>query len=262
MTHFPPPSFGVLLVGHGTRDVRGQREFLQAAEMLPATLPQAAIEPCFLELASPDIAAGIQRLAARGPRVWVVAPALLFAAAHVKRDIPAAVADAIENQSISGVSWAVCEPLGCHEAVLQVSAERFRTTLPAEAQAETKMLVMVGRGTTDADAIADMRKFTALRAKLTPVAEQQTAFLTGAAPSLDEALNTAASSTHANIIVQPHLLWRGQLAGDVAAAVARQQATAAGRRKRWAVAGHLGPCPEVVQALAERIQHCYTTFTP
>ena len=43
MTPFPPKSFGVLMVGHGTRDVRGQREFLQAAEMLPATLPQAAI---------------------------------------------------------------------------------------------------------------------------------------------------------------------------------------------------------------------------
>jgi sirohydrochlorin ferrochelatase len=107
-----------------------------------------------------------------------------------------------------------------------------------------------------------MRKFTALRAERTPVAAHETAFLAGAQTHLDGALQAAATSAHTHIIVQPHLLWRGQLVDDIAAAVARAQASDAGRRKQWAIAGHLGPQPEVIQALAERIQDCYTTVTP
>ncbi len=252
---------GVLLVGHGTRDVRGQREFLQAAEILQAELPQAAVEPCFLELAQPDISAGVARLAARGSRQWVVAPALLFAAAHAKRDVPELVAGVLAEQQLQAVSWNMAEPLACHEKLLELSAERFRAALPQGAHEEETQLIMVGRGTSDADAIAEMRRFTALRAKRTPVAEHQTAFLTGAAPSLDDALQAAANSAHTNIVVQPHLLWRGQLVDDVAAAVVRWQMTAAGRRKQWSIAEHLGPQLAVAQALAARIAECYTTVT-
>jgi sirohydrochlorin cobaltochelatase len=251
---------GVLLVGHGTRDGRGQSEFLQAAAMLQAELAEIAVEPCFLELASPDISAGVARLAARGSRRWVVAPALLFAAAHAKRDIPEMVAQATGEQSLGDVDWAMAEPLACHKLLLELSAERFRDVLPAAADPQETMLIMVGRGTSDAAAVAEMRRFTALRAKRTPVAGHQTAFLTAATPSLDEALDAAANSAHANIIVQPHLLWRGQLVDDIAAAVAQQRETAAGRRKQWAIAEHLGPRAEVVAALAERIRSCYTTI--
>lgn len=254
-------TLGVLLVGHGTRDLRGQREFLQAAEMLQASLPELAVEPCFLELAAPDIGAGAARLAARGARRWVVAPALLFAAAHAKRDIPEMVAAAIAQQALGEIGWTMAEPLACHPAMLQLSAERFRAALPDGAQSHETMLILVGRGTSDAAAIADMRRFTALRAQLTPVAEYQAAFLTGAAPSLDEAVSAAADSSHANIVVQPHLLWRGQLIDEIAAAVQRQQATAAGRGKRWAIAEHLGPRAEVVQAHIERIWSCYEAIT-
>lgn len=255
------PKLGVLLVGHGTRDPRGQSEFVQAADMLGSALANAVVEPCFLELAAPDIPAGVARLASCRPRQWVVAPALLFAAAHAKRDIPEFVANAIAAQSLGDVDWTMAQPLACHELLLNLSAERFREALPIDADSRETQLIMVGRGTSDAAAIAEMRRFTQLRAKRTPVAEYQTAFLTAAAPPLDDALQAAANSEHTNIIVQPHLLWRGQLVDDIAAAVGRQQQTAAGRRKQWAIAEHLGPRPEVVAALGDRIRSCYTTIT-
>jgi sirohydrochlorin cobaltochelatase len=254
-------SLGVLLVGHGTRDRRGQAEFLQAAAMLQELLSEAAVEPCFLELAAPDISAGVARLASRAGRRWVVAPALLFAAAHAKRDIPELVAQAIRQQSLRSIDWAMAEPLACHELLLELSAKRFRDVLPSDATPQETQLIMVGRGTSHAEAIADMRRFTELRAKRTPIAGHQTAFLTAATPSLGDALQCAADSAQANIIVQPHLLWRGQLVDDITAAVASVRETAAGRRKRWAVAEHLGPQPEVVAALGERIQGCYTTIS-
>lgn len=261
MSNDSPNSLGVLLVGHGTRDARGQSEFLQAAEMLQTSLPEVPVEGCFLELAAPDISAGSERLAARGARSWVVAPALLFAAAHAKRDIPELVAAALARRSLRPIPWAMAEPLGCHEKMLELSAERFRTAFPAAADPQRTMLIMVGRGTSDAEAIAEMRKFTDLRAQRTPVAAHETAFLTGATPHLDDALQAAANSAHTQIVVQPHLLWRGQLVDDIAAAVARVQASDAGRRKQWAIAEHLGPCPEVVAALQQRIESCYTTVT-
>src|SRR5687767_3853616 len=89
-------SLGWLVVGHGTRDRAGQAEFFELVELLARKVgdrgPQ--VEPAFLELASPTIAQGLARLAARGVRRVLVIPLLLFAAGHAKDDIPQAVAAA------------------------------------------------------------------------------------------------------------------------------------------------------------------------
>src|SRR5690606_20251254 len=133
-------------------------------------LAEAVVEPCFLELASPDISAGVARLAGCGAQRWVVTPALLFAAAHAKRDIPELVTQAIRELSLDGVEWAMAEPLACHEELLEHSAQRFREAIPDAAEPQATQVIMVGRGTSDVEAIAEFRRFTELRAKRTPVA--------------------------------------------------------------------------------------------
>src|SRR5436190_70542 len=90
---------GLLLVGHGTRDSAGLAEFRELHRLLVERAGELPVESCFLELAEPNISAGIEALLARGVRQIVVAPLLLFAAGHAKRDIPEGVADALQRLS-------------------------------------------------------------------------------------------------------------------------------------------------------------------
>src|SRR5436190_669000 len=94
-----PTDRGLLLVGHGTRDAEGLAEFASLARLVMERLPEFAVEPCFLELAEPDIPTAVHRLMASGIRQLTVAPLLLFAAGHAKRDIPMTVAEAIKARS-------------------------------------------------------------------------------------------------------------------------------------------------------------------
>jgi precorrin-8X/cobalt-precorrin-8 methylmutase len=255
-----PSDCGVLLVGHGTRDAQGQAEFLHAAAMLQAALRPALVEACSLELASPDVTAGVAALAARGASSLTVLPALLFEAAHAKRDIPEQIAVAVAQHG--GMPWRMAAPLDCHAQVLELSARRFCEALAPHAQIalDETLLVMVGRGTSDPHAIARMRESTAARAALTPVAQSLACFLTGATPTLHEALKIAATGPWRNIVVQPHLLFHGQLVDDIHNTVVQlakheRDSQRHPGSKHWIVTPHLGAAPELIAALIDKLAH-------
>lgn len=251
----------VLLVGHGTRDARGQAEFLQAAAMLRERLPDAAVEACFLELASPDIASGLAKLMDGRAREIVVAPVLLFAAGHVNGDIPRAVAEAMEkagsdrSRGLPHVRWA--EALDCHEAVLRLSARRFDEARERGGcdggDANERMLIFVGRGTSDGVAIERVHEFARRRVVLTPVGRHVVCFLAAVSPTLEDALADAQAGTCQQIIVQPHLLFHGRLAEEVRARVRQLNAEREDGPPQWRYAEHLGPQPELIDALVDRI---------
>ncbi len=246
----------VLLVGHGTRDLRGQAEFLQTAAMLRERLPGAAVEGCFLELASPDIASGLAKLIAGGAGEIVVAPVLLFAAGHAKGDIPRAVAEAIErlcsgrSGDLPHVRWA--EALDCHEQVLRLSARRFDEAC-GDSAAQQRMLIFVGRGTSDAEAIERVHEFARRRAALTPVGRHVVCFLAAASPTLEDAIADAQAGSYKHIIVQPHLLFHGRLAQEVRARVEQLNVQRGQSEPQWHYAEHLGPEPQLIDALVDRI---------
>lgn len=256
-----PEKTGVLLVGHGTRDALGRAEFHQAAEMLRRRLPGAVVEACCLELASPDVHAGVAALGDAGVRRMVAAPLLLFAAGHAKEDIPAAIAEAARWHE--GLTWRMADPLGDHPALIHLSARRFRealggATAPAGMDDEVTLL-FVGRGASDAQAIEQVRRFAAARRELTPVAAQRVCFLAAAEPSLDEAIRWATAQSPKCIVVQPHLLFHGRLIQDIAAKIerAKRQTEPGGPLKSppksWRIARHLGPAPAVIDALMDRV---------
>ena len=113
------------MVGHGTRDAAGLAEFHCLARKVTELLPEAAVEPCFLELAEPDIPTAVNRLMERGIRQLTVAPMLLFAAGHAKRDIPAAVAAAIESRTdATDIIVNQLPPLECHPRIIELSTQR------------------------------------------------------------------------------------------------------------------------------------------
>jgi sirohydrochlorin cobaltochelatase len=217
---------GLLLVGHGTRSRRGIAEFHGLADQVARRVAPLAVEAAFLEMCQPTIHGGLKRLIERGVEHVVVSPLLLFAAGHAKRDVPRAVNDAlIELRAEDRVTSTMAGHLGCHPAILELSARRFEKSLGGRGNVPTSetCLVLVGRGSLDESAIAEMRQFARHRAAMTPVAETHVAFLAMAEPLVGDVLSKLATRGFPRIVVQPHLLLRGELYDSLLADVARCQ---------------------------------------
>mgnify|MGYP005864730697 CR=1 FL=1 len=89
-------SEAILLVGHGSRDPEGNAEFLGFAEAVRMASNGKIIEPCFIELAEPLVQEGIARCVTQGARQIIMLPVILFAASHVKIDLPHELEDRLE----------------------------------------------------------------------------------------------------------------------------------------------------------------------
>ncbi len=162
-------------MGHGTRSDRGQSEFHAIVSQIACELPSTEVQGCFLELVPPNIDAGMDRLVARGVDQVVVAPLLLFAAGHAKRDIPRAATTVAAR---CGVRLLLASPLGCHRLLLELSANRFRDVVRrAGVDPRTVLFLFVGRGSGDTQAEGEFFQFLQQRLRLTVVGESQAAFL-------------------------------------------------------------------------------------
>jgi sirohydrochlorin cobaltochelatase len=244
---------GLLIVGHGTRDPDGRAEFLAAAQAIAARSPDVIVEPCFLELAEPTISAAVERLVERGANEnLTVVPLLLFAAGHAKIDLPAAAAEAAAMHPKLQVRQAA--PLGCHPALVELSKRRYLEAvknLPAAPANETLLLV-VGRGSRDASANAELARFARLRFEACPVGWLETCFAAMAEPSLERALPLVARLPFGRVAVQPHLLFRGELLSRIRRTV--ESFAAEQRQIEWLIAPHLGPDELVADAALTAIQ--------
>ncbi len=217
---------GLLIIGHGTRDKQGVEGFLEVVRQTAELLPNHDVQPAFLELASPSIAEGFRHLVSKGARQIRAMPFLLFAAGHVRHDIPQALA-AVQREH-HGVRVEQVGHLGCRPEILELSARRYHEATagwPRAAREET-FLVLVGRGSRDRRATAEMHKFAELRRQRIPIRAMSVCFLAMERPDLQEALAGAAQSGAKRVVVQPHLLFSGYL-------VDRLRREVDGARRRW-----------------------------
>ncbi len=249
---------GLLLVGHGTRNAAGQVEMLEAGAAVAGEIDMP-LETGFLELAEPTIDQAIDRLHERDVRQLVVMPLLLFAAGHAKRDIPAAVAESAARFDGLAVGPQT-DVLACHPDLIELSAQRFEEALADRPSipAEQTHLVMVGRGSHDKDAIAAMNRLTELRRQRIPCRSAETCFLSMASPSLTDTLKkwvdefrAANADMPRRIVVQPHLLFQGDLLATLSSRVG--EAAAETPAIDWIVTGHLGPHPFLVRAIRDLV---------
>ena len=78
----------VMICGHGSRDTDAIREFDAMVASLRGRLPDFPVGSGFLEFARPIIREGLDELKAKGAKRILALPAMLFAAGHVKNDLP------------------------------------------------------------------------------------------------------------------------------------------------------------------------------
>src|SRR5512132_928829 len=138
---------GVIICGHGSRSIAAVEEFHAVSQHLRKRLPDCDVESGFLEFARPVIRDGLETLKARGARRIVCLPGMLFAAGHVKNDLPSEInAFATENPEIA-VTFG--RELAIDAKLLRASAARIAVAEAAcDRRVERKqtLLLVVGRG--------------------------------------------------------------------------------------------------------------------
>ncbi len=175
-----PTKPALLLAAHGTRDQAGVAAFRALAERVGglAGADGTRVAGGFIELSAPPLRDAVAALVNGTPAQLVAVPLMLSAAGHAKGDIPAALDR--ERARHPGLRWAYARPLGPHPLLIDLLAQR----VDAEG-ADTPAVLVVGRGSTDPDANADVVKTTRLlwEGRDYPLAE--TAFVSLARPELD-----------------------------------------------------------------------------
>jgi sirohydrochlorin cobaltochelatase len=234
---------GYLIVGHGTRDATGQSQMREVAAAAARFLSPVPTELSFLELAEPTIRDGVAALAARGVRRLCTIPVLLFRAGHADHDIPDAVAAAAEELGVAIAAQA--DPLELQSPVLRLSARRFRQALEAAGcgacAPDDIALAMIARGSSSAAAANKMGEFACARYALEPVSWCGIGYVAVRSPTVPEILDALAQQSAPVLVVQPHLLFSGEVLRSIESQV---QARAAHSDRKWIVTGALGaPLP-------------------
>ena len=214
-------SDALVIAAHGSRDEAGVEEFWALAEGWRALRPDRLQAEGFLEFASPTIGQAIDDVVAQGASRVVVVPAMLMAAGHVKNDVPSEVHEARGRHP--GVTLAMARPLDIHPALLELCVVRYREALEGRAEIEPgrTLLLLVGRGTSDPDANANIARVSRFLWEATGAAWASIGFTGVTGPSVDEALTVSRRLGYDRIVVQPYFLFDGILLKRMREAVAR-----------------------------------------
>ena len=113
----------LLLIAHGSRHAPANDDLHQLSARLAARGSYAIVEPSFLELAEPDIAAGGRRCVERGATRVLLVPYFLSAGVHLLRDLTAA-RDALRTRHPQ-VEFRLGAPLGPDPLLERLVAERI-----------------------------------------------------------------------------------------------------------------------------------------
>lgn len=247
----------VMVCGHGSRDSDAIREFELVAAGIKARLPGYDVETGYLEFARPMIRDGLEKLKARGARRILAVPGMLFAATHVKNDLPWEVNSfAAANPEIA-VSFG--RDLAIDGKLLEAAAARIAAAEAAgrpDLRRSDSLLLVVGRGTTDPDANSNIAKVSRMLWEGMGFGWAETAFSGVAHPRVTAALERAARLGFARIVVFPYFLFTGILVKRIYAETDEVAVRCPGIE--FLKAPYLRDHPSVLDAFAERVEEIRT----
>jgi sirohydrochlorin cobaltochelatase len=242
----------LLIAGHGTRDEAGAEAFREFVQELGRRHPELPVAGGFIELSPPPLGDAVTELVERGVHHFAAVPLMLVSAGHAKGDIPAALAR--ERERHPGISYSYGRPLGPHPALLSVLQRRLdealgsTTRTPADRADVTVLLV--GRGSTDPDANAEVLKAARLLWEGRGYAGVETAFVSLAAPDVSSGLDRCVRLGARRIVVLPYFLFTGILPDRV---LLQTQGWAAAHPEVEVVSADvIGPAEELLALVMER----------
>ncbi|WP_058993134.1 CbiX/SirB N-terminal domain-containing protein [Haloarcula sp. CBA1127] len=204
----------VLLVGHGSRREKSNEQVRDLAVELEGRLG-IPVDAAFLELAEPAIDEAIAGLARAVSQVSVVHLSL-FAASHVKNDVPLAVEQAREAHPELTINNGA--HLGVHPALLDLLDDRaaaVEAELGVDREEDDVAAVVCARGSSDPDANADVHKLARLLYEGRSFSRVEASFIGVTEPLLDDTLHDIAKSRPDAVVVIPYMLGDGVLTGRI-----------------------------------------------
>ena len=243
---------GIMVCGHGSRDVGAVAEFEALAGRVQARLPDRCVEYGFLEFARPVIGDGLDALVARGVTDILAVPGMLFAAGHVKNDIPSVLNDYQAGNRDVRIRYG--RELAVDPRLLRAASERITSALDAatgEVPLHETLLMVVGRGTSDPDANSNISKIMRMLWEGLGLGWGETCYSGVTFPLVAPALEHAARLGYRRIVVFPYFLFTGILVQRIYDHTDRVAADYPDIQ--FVKAGYLNDHPLVVDTLIERV---------
>jgi sirohydrochlorin cobaltochelatase len=215
----------ILLIGHGTRVADGIAEFHCLADRLRAALPERLFAIGFLELSAPSIRESLEALIQRGVTEIVAIPAMLLTASHIKNDIPNELNAVQTRYPHIKISYGTA--LETHPYMLQAAEEKIATAEEAfniHYKRNNALLMVIGRGTSDSDANANVSKITRLLWEKMGFGWATTCYSGVTVPLVAESLERSHRLGYPWLIVFPYVLFAGRLLRQIHTIVDAYQA--------------------------------------
>lgn len=237
----------LLILGHGSRDPRGAREFHDLVSLVRERSLSLAVEGGFIELSRPPISECVDHLVESGVREISAVPLMLLAAGHAKNDIPATL---VREESVHPeVRFRYGRALGIRPELLELMDRRISAVILDDEKEETAVLV-VGRGSSDPDANSDLYKISRLFFEGRPYQTVETAFVSLASPKVPEALGRLRRLGARRVVVFSYFLFTGVLEERIREQGEAFAAANPGFEVRYA--GYFGPTEEVADLVLTR----------
>jgi len=243
---------GVMICGHGSRDPNAVAEFSRLALHLKERLPEHVVERGFLEFARPVIRDGLEALKAAGVSRILAVPGMLFAAGHVKNDLPWEVNSFAAAHPDLTVQFG--RELGIDPKMLAAARARIEeaeAAAPSAVDRAQTLLMVVGRGTNDPDANSNISKVARMLWEGMGFGWAEVSYSGVTAPLVDAGLNRAVRLGFRRIIVFPYFLFTGILVRRIYDWV--DQAAAAHPEVEILKAPYLNDHPLVVDSMVDRV---------
>lgn len=239
----PGSGVPVVLVAHGSRDLRAAAATRALAGAVEAARPGTPVLPSWLDHTEPGPTEVLRGLAAAGHRTAVVVPLLLTAAYHRRVDVPAAVAAA--RQDAPELTVRVTDVLGPADGTVDAGllaglAGRLAEARPGSVDA----LVLAAAGTRDARARGSVGRVAAALADGSGV-PCTVSYASAAPPTADVAVTRLRAAGARRVAVVAYFLAPGLFHDSVVAAADRAGAVA--------VSGPLNDSPALVDLVLRRV---------
>ena len=244
----------VVLAGHGSRRERSNEQVRELAAGLEGRLGLPA-NAGFIELAEPSIDEAIGSLAPSASDVTVL-PLSLFAASHVKADVPLVVN---ETRGECDATLHNGRHLGVHPALVELLDDRaaaVEAELGVDREDDDVVVVVCARGSSDPDSNGDVHKLARLLYEGREFLDVEAAFIGVTEPLLEDALHTVSKRRPDAVVVLPYMLGDGVLTGRI-----RDGAAEFDAEYPYAVTGcgePLGTDDRLLDVLADRFEEART----
>ena len=201
---------GILICGHGSRNKLAITEFQELTRLIQKKFPSILVEFGFLEFAKPSLTDALDKLRNSSIKKVIAIPAMLFAAGHVKNDIPSLLMNYAKKTDIEIIYG---RELGINNLMISAACERVKEVFKKNNSLipEESLLVVVGRGSSDPDANSNVSKITRMVVEGVGLCWGETVFSGVTFPLVEPGLRNVVRLGYKNIIIFPYFLFSGVL---------------------------------------------------